>query len=139
MNLSLEMKKALVDEIKFVLKNMRSTNVASQKWYFFSAVHAVAQRIVNLEYDPELIFINQVFQLTYNMVNARLNAMSTGQEGVVGVPDNLFQKVEGEIEKLISLLEENQVSYPVLERLINIAYCTTGNGYYLYIKGMLKI
>jgi hypothetical protein len=64
MNLSPEMKKTFINEIRFVLKNMRSTTVAAQKLYFFSAIHAMAQRIVNLEYEPELVFILQVFQLT---------------------------------------------------------------------------
>ncbi|HEY4711290.1 MAG TPA: hypothetical protein VIH69_01200 [Dehalococcoidia bacterium] len=139
MNLSPEMKKTFIDEVRFALKNMKSTTAAAQKWYFFSAIHAMAQRILNLEYEPELAFIFQVFQVTHNMVNARLAALSVGQEAGVGVPDNLFIKIEDEVEKMIDLLEQGKESYPVLQRLVNIAYSTTGNGYYLYLKGMLKI
>ena len=139
MNLSPEMKKTFIDEIRFVLKNMRNTTMAAQKWYFFSAIHAMAQRILNLEYEPELVFILQVFQLTYNMVNARLTALSVGQEAGINILDNLFVKIEDELEKMIDLIEKGEESYPVLQRLINIAYSTTGNGYYLYLKGMLKV
>ncbi len=139
MNLSPEMKKTFIDEIRFVLKNMRNTTIASQKWYFFSAIHAMAQRILNFEYEPELVFVFQVFQLAYNTVNARLAALSVGQEAGINIPDNLFTKIEDELEKMVTLMEKGDSSYPVLQRLINIAYSTTGNGHYLYLKGMLKI
>lgn len=139
MNLSPEMNKTFTDEIKFVLQNMRNTTIAAQKWYFFSAIPAMAQRIMNLEYEPELVFIFQVFQLTYNMVNARLAALSGGQEAGISILDNLFTKIEDELEKMVGLMEKGEKSYPVLQRLVNIAYSTTGNGYYLYLKGMLKV
>ncbi len=139
MNLSPEMKKTFTGEMKFVLQNMRNTTIAAQKWYFFSAIPAMAQRILNLEYEPELVFIFQVFQLTYNMVNARLVALSAGQEAGIIILDNLFTKIEDQLEKMIELIEKGEGSYPVLQSLVNIAYSTTGNGYYLYLKGMLKI
>ena len=139
MNLSAEMKKRFTDEIGFVLKNMKNTTVAAQKWYFFSAIHGMAQRILNLEYEPELVFIFQVFQLVYNTVNTRLVALSTGQEFGISIPENLLTKIEDELEKMASLIEHGQETFPVLQRLINIAYSTTGNGYYLYLKGMLKV
>jgi len=139
MNLSLEMKKRFTDETRFVLKNMRNTNMPAQKWYFFSAIHGMAQRILNLEYEAELVFIYQVFQLVYNIVNARLAALSTGQEAGIIIPQDLFTKIEDELEKMVNLIEKGEESYPVLQRLVNIAYSTTGNGYYLYVKGMLKI
>jgi hypothetical protein len=139
MNLSPEMKKRFIDEIKFVLKNMRNTNITAQKLYFFSAIHAMAQRILNLEYEPELVFIFEVFQLTYNMLNTRLAALSSGQETGIHMADDLFTKIEDEMEKMVNLVEKDEKSYLVLQRLSNIAYSTTGNGYYLYLKGMLKI
>jgi len=139
MNISSEALKTFVDEIRFVLKNMKNTNAAAQKWYFFSAIHAMAQRILNLEYDPELVFIFQVFQLTYNMINARLTALSVGQETGIKIPDDLFMNIEGELEKMIELLDKGEMCYPVLQRIINLGYSTTGNGYYLYLKGMLKV
>jgi len=139
MNLSPEMEKRFTDEIRFVFKNMRNTNVAAQKWYFFSAIHGMAQRILNLEYEPELVFVFQVFQLVYNMVNGRLAAVSGGQEVGIMIPENLFTKVENELDRMASLIEQKKETYPVLQRLIHLAYSTTGNGYYLYLKGMLKV
>lgn len=139
MNLSPEMEKRFVEETRFVVKNMRNTTGAAQKWYFFSAIYGMAQRILNLEYNPELVFIFQVVQLVYNMVNARLAALSAGQEAGISIPRNLFTNIEDELEKMANLLEQGKETYPVLQRLVNIAYVTTGNGYYLYLKGMLKV
>ncbi|MBI4304155.1 MAG: hypothetical protein HY665_07465 [Chloroflexi bacterium] len=139
MNLPPEMQKTFTDEIRFVLKNMRNTTIAAQKWYFFSAIHGMAQRVLNLEYEPELLLIYQIFQLIYTMVNARLAALAGGQEAGINIPENLFTRIEDELEKMANLIEKGERTYPVLERLTNIAYSTTGNGYYLYLKGMLKI
>ncbi len=139
MNMSPGMKKMFTDEIRFILKNMRNTNVPKQKWYFFSATHAMALRILNIEYDPELLLIFQVLQTTYNTINGRLAALSTGQEVGVGMPDGLISKIEGELENLLNSIDAGEKTYPILQRIANIAYSTTGNGYYLYLKGMLKI
>ena len=139
MNLSSDMQKSFVDEIRFVLKNMRNTTVPSQKWYFFSGIFGMAHRILNFECDPELVFVHQVMQLVYNLVNARLTALSTGQESGINIPDNLFTKIEDELDKMATLIEQKKETYPVLQRLINLAYSTTGNGYYLYLKGTLIV
>lgn len=139
MNLSQEMKRSFTDEIRFALRNMRNTTVAAQKLYFFSAIYAMAQRILNLEYEAELLFIFQVLQLVYNMVNTRLVALSTGQEAGIRIPDNLFTQFEDELDEMSNLIEQGKETFPVLQRLVNIAYSTTGNGYYLYLKGLLKV
>jgi hypothetical protein len=99
----------------------------------------MAQRILNLEYEPELVFVFQVFQLVYNMVNGRLAAVSGGQEAGIMIPENLFTNVENELDRMASLIEQKKETYAVLQRLMHLAYSTTGNWYYLYLKGMLKV
>lgn len=139
MKLSDEMEKRLTDEIRFVLKNMRNTTVAAQKWYFFSALHGMALRILNLEYEPQLAFAYNVLQFVHGTVNARIAAVATGQEMGVTVPENLLAKIEDELEKMLESIEKKKDICPSLQRLTNLAYSTTGNGYYLYLKGMLKV
>ena len=139
MQLSSQMQKKFINEIDFALTNMRSSNVASQKWYYFSAIHGMATRIYNMEYDPELVFIYHVFQLVHNMVNSRINAITTGQDSTVNLSEKLFLLIENELESMLELLKEGKETYPVLQRLVNIAYSTTGNGYYLTIKGLLNL
>ena len=139
MNLSPDMQKRFIDEVNFVIKNMKNTDNPTEKLYFFSAGYAMAQRIINLEYESELAFIQQVLQLVYNMVNARLLAMSMRQEAGVSIPDGLFSSLEEALEEMVDRIEQGVETYPALQRIVNLAYSTTGNGYYLYLKGMLKI
>jgi len=139
MNLSPDMQKRFTDEVHFVVKSMKDTNTPAEKLYFFSAGYAMAQRIINLEYEPELAFIQQVLQLVYNMVNARLLAMSMRQEAGVSIPDGLFSSLEEALEEMVDRIEQGVETYPALQKMVNLAYSTTGNGYYLYLKGMIKI
>ena len=139
MNLSPDMQKRFTDEVNFVIKNMKNTDNPAEKLYFFSAGYAMAQRIINLEYEPELNFIQQVLQLAYNMVNARLTAVSSGQERGISIPDDLFISLEEALEEMVDRIEQGAETYPALQRIVNLAYSTTGNGYYLYLKGMIKV
>lgn len=139
MNLSPDMQKKFIDEVGFVIKNMKNTDNAAKKLYFFSAGYAMAQRIINLEYEPELNFIQQVLQLVYNMINARLTEISAGQEGGISIPDKLLTKLEEALEEMVDRIEQGAETYPALQKMVNLAYSTTGNGYYLYLKGMIKI
>jgi len=139
MNLSPEMQERFIDEVNFVIKNMKNTDNPTEKLYFFSAGYAMAQRIINLEYEPELNFIQQVLQLVYNMVNARLIALSAGQEGGISIPDKLLTKLEEALEEMVDRILQGTETYPALQKMVNLAYSTTGNGYYLYLKGMIKI
>lgn len=139
MNLSVKMKAELINEIRFVTEQMKKTSIATEKLYFFSAVYGVAQRILNFEYDPELAFLHQVSVMVYNAINARIGATSKMQETPVSVPKNLFEKLEESIEKIAFGIENDSKIYLQLEKMANLAYSTTGNGYYLYLKGMLKL
>lgn len=139
MNLSPDMQKKFIDEVSFVIKNMKNTDNPAEKLYFFSAGYAMAQRIINLEYEPELNFIQQVLQLVYNMINARLTEISAGQEGGISIPDKLLTRLEEALEEMVDRIEQGTETYPALQKMVNLAYSTTGNGYYLYLKGMIKI
>ena len=139
MNLSPDMQKRFTDEVHFIAKSMKDTNTPAEKLYFFSAGYAMAQRIINLEYEPELNFIQQVLQLVYNTVNARLTAISARQEGSISIPDGLFNSLEKALEEMVDRIEQGVETYPALQKMVSLAYSTTGNGYYLYLKGMIKV
>ena len=139
MNLSQNMKSELTNEINFVVRQMRDVSSPAEKLYFFSALYGIAQRIINFEYDPELMFIHQVLQFVYNTINARIAMITTGQQTPVGIPDNLFTNLENSLAEMTYNIERGANTYPQLQAMVNLAYSTTGNGYYLYLKGMLKI
>ena len=139
MKLSADMKKIFTDEVHLVINNMKKSSVATEKLFFFSASYAMAQRIINIEYDYELNFIQQVLQLAHSTINTRLSAISTGQHQYPSIPDNLFDKLEETLGEMVSLIDEGLETYPALQKIANLAYTTTGNGYYLYLKGMIRL
>lgn len=139
MNLSKGMQKRFTDEIDFVVGQMKRSNDAMTKIYFFSAVHGMAHRIINMEFDPELAFIQSILSAAFNTINGRLGILSQGQERGAGIPENLFSRLEEALEEMAGNIRRGENTYPVLERISNLAYSTTGNGYYLYLKGLLTV
>jgi len=129
---------ALAKEIRTVADYMKKTDLSKEKIYFFSAIYGVAQRIMNLEYDPELGFIHYVTNNAYNTFNSTQLLISQGNS-MPNFPSNLFDRLQEALEELAIYVEEEKQTYPILEKISNLALCTSGNGYYLFLKGMLKI
>jgi len=139
MNLSMDMQKLFTDEVGFVIERMKEAKDPATKLYFFSAAYGVANRIMNIEFDPELAFMHNVLNAAYGTINGRVIALSSGQETGVGIPVKLFARLEEALEEMINKIQQGEETYPVLEKISNLAYSTTGNGYYLYLKGLLSI
>jgi hypothetical protein len=138
MKLSKHNKGILVKEIRTASEFMSNASNAQQKMFFFSAVFAIANRIMNLEFDSELGFIHHVINAAYNTVNTNLIVASQGQS-MITIPDAVFDKLEKSLVDLATYIEEGKPTYPILEQISNVAYCTSGNGFYLILKGMIKL
>jgi hypothetical protein len=138
MDLSKNNRLALANEIRTVVDHMSRAGTAKEKMYFFSAVFGVAHRIMNLEFDPELGFVHHVTNAAYNTINTALLLVTQGQS-MPTFPENVFDKLQEALKDLATYIEEEKQTYPVLERISNLAYSTSGNGYYLFLKGLLKI
>ena len=138
MNLSEDMQKVFTDEIRTAINHMKQTETPEEKLFFLSAVYGAAFRIMNIQFDPELAFINHVVSTAYSMMNANLASIRQGQ-GVNTFPNNVFEKLEDSLEQLVEKIEQGKGTYTILETIYNLAYSTTGNGYYLYLKGMITV
>lgn len=138
MNLSKDMSKLFIDELNFVLKNMKATDKSAEKLYFFSGIFAVANRIFNIEFHSELVFIHNVVQAAHKQILESLALVSQGGLDI-GIPEDIFNGLEAEIEEMITRISHDQDIYSSLQKISNLAYSTTGNGRYLHFKGMLTI
>ncbi len=139
MTLSPSMKRLLIKDMEFATKRMEGSNTAAEKLFYFSALYATVGRVMNFEYEPELGFIHQTLQLAYNQINARVGAVISRQEAAVGVPEDLFERLAEGVGQLTALLKQGEPTYPALEYISHLAFSTTGNGYYLYLKGSLVL
>ena len=138
MNLSKDMSKLFIDELNFVLKNMKATDKSAEKLYFFSGIFAVANRIFNIEFHSELVFIHNVVQAAHKQILESLALVSQGGLAF-GIPEDIFDRLEAAIEEMITRISSDQDIYSSLQKISNLAYSTTGNGRYLHFKGMLTI
>lgn len=139
MKISKTMTGRFIEELRYVAKQMQATENLEEKLYYFSAVFGAAQRIVNFEFDPEMLFIHQVTQLAYNQMQQRLVLVKSGQQTSIEMPDNLFAVLREMVYEMASRVENGETTYPILEKMMTLSYSTTGNGYYLFQKGHLKI
>jgi len=139
MNLSKDMSKLFIDELNFVLQNMKATDKSMEKMYFFSGIFAVANRIFNIEFHPELVFIHNVVKAAHDEIQA--NSTNPFQQGrlAFGIPEDIFDRLEATIEEMITRISSDQDICSSLQKISNLAYSTTGNGRYLKFKGMLTI
>ncbi len=138
MKLSAHNKNAMKKDIRNTANYMSKAKTPQEKMYFFSAIFGVANRIMNLEFDPELGFMHHVTNAAFNMINTTLILAAQGQS-ISTFPPLVFDKLQEALKDLATCIEEGKQTYPGLERISNLAYSTSGNGYYLFLKGMLNI
>lgn len=139
MELSAELKEALVDELRTVVKRVEDEIDIGKKIFFLSAAYSGVQRIFNIRFDPELVLINLVLNTTYGAVLNLHNAIEVGNERAIQVPEDFFNKLNGLIEELATGIEEDKDIYEILKKISVLSYSLTGNGYYLYRKGVIEI
>jgi len=135
MKISDENKKKLIEEIEFVIEQMKNEEDPKAKLYYFSAVYGIMPRIFNIEYNSDLIFAHFVISSTYNRINSRLD----NPDKAIKIPDDLFDKLIELTKELLDVIKKNKSLYEVLKKFTLLGYVTLGNGYYLYKKGLLKI
>jgi hypothetical protein len=139
MKIPSELRSKLVNEIKFVAEKMRTEKDLRAKVYYFSGIHGEMFRIFNFHFDPQLLFAHNVLNYAYEAMRARSDAIVMGRDALIDFPDGFFDRLCECLEKLASAIENDQDPYPVLQDISCLVYVTTGNGYYLFQKGVLRI
>ena len=138
MDISKDYRQIIVREFKYAAELMTKNELAEEKMFYFSSTYGVLSRIFNLEYDPQLVLSHLILNNAYGSINARINAIKGGDKVVV-FPPEYFEKLTESIETLASQIEKNEDIYKTLQKIAELTFFTTGNGYYLFQKGLLKI
>lgn len=139
MNIPSELRSKLVKEIRFVAEKIRTERELRTKVYYFSGIHGEMFRIFNLYFDPQLLFAHNVLNYVYQAMRARADVIVMGRDNLINFPDGFFDKLCERLEKLANAIENDQDLYQILQDISCLAYVTTGNGYYLFQKGILRI
>jgi len=138
MEINPEYKKMLVSEFRYAAKLMTENQFAEIKLFYFSSTFGILSRIFNLQYEPQLVFMHAILNNAHGNMIARLQAIKSG-DIVVQFPQEFFEKLTQCVEKLALQIEKDEDTYKTLEEIVLLTFITTGNGYYLFQKGILKI
>lgn len=135
MNISDRFKDKLVSEIRFCRTKMLEEQDLRMKLFYYSGVYGEIIRTINFEYHPHLQFIHFILNTSYQAINGRLNQFLNNQSRVP-ISDELFIHLANLLEGMENKIEANEECYDILEKISNLTYLTTGNGYYLSQKGI---
>ena len=132
----------MAKEFEFALQKMHDASDPGIKLYFFSALYGETGRVLNIAWNKELALLHLALLASYQSANNRLQAVRAGAERGVELPNDYFQILETTCSDLLYLVSRTytvEKFLSVLSRLAELTYLTTGNGYYLYTKGIIKL
>jgi len=139
MKLSFDSNKAIVEELRYVANRIPKEADIQKKLFVYSGAHAVVNRILNIEFEADLILMHTVLQSTYIQINSRLNSIMTGAERAITIDPSLFDFLARSLQDLADAISEDKDMATQLAKIAIAGYATTGNGYYLHQKGILKL
>ena len=138
-----EYRQRLTKEYRYAATKMQEATQPAKKLFYFSIFFGEAQRVLNWEWDRELVLINMVTQQVYTQIK---NTAENPAYGILPIEwSTIYEKLSKAASDLATYSEkaENDDSQDeliqILGRLAEIAYATIGNGSYLYEKGTFKL
>lgn len=140
MKLSDNFREILTSEFKYVASKMREDIDATDKSYYYSAAYGMVYRILNLEYSHTLLFIHLVLQTSHTAIHMRTTEYTRGQNRHIPLVSQVYAQLADELDSLAKTIESRDDDvYPILEHIHATGYICSGNGYYLFQKGILEI
>jgi hypothetical protein len=119
---------------------MAATPILAKKLYLFSAFFAEVNRAMNQHWDAELALIHLVLVSAHRDMFGRISQPPPLSEDMPQELPEALTKVAADLAELFERPEQDTVKlHEVLARIAQIAYTATGNGYYLYLKGAVKL
>jgi len=138
MNLPADLRERLVNEIRFVVERIRAEPNVRKKVYYFSGVYGEMFRLLNISYDPQLLFAHNIMSNACQLMRALSDAIELGRDTNVVFPDNFFDRLCVLLEELANQIADDHDTYDTLQAISCLSYINTGNGYYLFLKGILR-
>lgn len=132
----------LATEFRFAASRIAEASDIGTKVYYFSVFFGEAGRQLNIHWDADVTLLWSVGQHACNSIVAR-NAQATGPFPLGGFPDGFSQAIDEVSDELAGAFEGEELDLPrlyaALARTAELTFITTGNGAYLFQKGMVKL
>ncbi len=138
-----EFRQRIATEYRYAVTRMQQENEATKKLFYFSVFFGEAQRVLNWEWDTDLALIHIITQQVHAQINITIQTQAPSQT----LPINwaiIFGKLTQAASDLAAYFEKaedeanKEELYTILGHYAEISYAVTGNGSYLYEKGILK-
>jgi hypothetical protein len=137
--LSIENKKKLIEELKFISNKFEKEPTLKGKSFYLSGVHPLLNRIINLEFNNELLLLNFVFQGLHGIFDNLINKIEQGVEKIITIPEEFFPELSKLLNDIANAIEKKKDLYPYVQRASLFAHILTGNGFYLYQRGVMLL
>jgi len=138
MGISKELRKKLVQELRYCADKMSKERDLRKKQFFFSNTINAVSNAIDFEYDSQLVLIELVLDVSSSTIANRIEVILSGKDTSVELVEGLYDKLYDYLNELALNVEENQDTYKSLEKIAELAHTTTERGYYLYTKGYGK-
>lgn len=140
--LSEEYRQRLANEYRYAVTRMQQEGQPVRKLFYFSVFFAEAQRVLNFEWNRDLALIYTVTFHTHTQINVAMQSPALMQLPIdwTAIYDNLTlaaSDLAAYLEKAKN--DRGEELHQILGRLSEIAYVVSGNGRYLYEKGVIKL
>ena len=141
MQLTDELRARISTEFRYAADRMRSADDPHVKLYYYSALFGEVTRILNLNWDRELALTHTVLSATHSQVAGMAHNISAGRERAVRLSAEHIEALTNAASDLASYFEKSGTDselYSLLGRISEIGYASTGNGWYLLERGIIR-
>ena len=131
-------RRELVQELRRVENLIRQESSIEKKIYYFSAAYGITNRTLRYSFSRDVLLADFVLQQIYNVLTDRSNRVKSGDQRIP-FEDIHFEKICDGLKLLADRFETGENVQEPLEIIITSGFSTTGPGYYLRVKGDLKL
>lgn len=136
-----ELQQRVASEFRYVATKMQESKDGAKKLFYFSAIFGEASRILNFEWDRDLVLIHAVTNQAYAQITA-----STQNPAMLSLPidwETVYKVLTEAASDLADYYEKandkKEMLCQIMGRIAEAAYLAGGNGSYLYEKGVIKL
>ena len=138
-----EYRQRLAKEYRYAVTKMQEVTPPARKLFYFSVIFGDAQRILNWEWSRNLALIHSVTQHVHTQINSSMQAAALNQATPMDWAA-IFDALTVGYSNLAAYFEKKETENSgeelcqILGYLAEIGFTVTGNGSYLYEKGIIK-
>lgn len=136
-----ELQQRLAEEYRYAANKISESKDPNRILYYFSIFYGEAQRILNFQWDADLALIHMATHYIYNNARALIQSPNAS---IIPFNAKVFfdglAQIASDIAEYFETGKDNiNELHDILGRIAKIGYTTTGNGAYLFERGIINL